>query len=207
MGSRENQIMGGGRRMAIRYGIIYADPPWRYKDKSLSHGGGAECHYPTMDINEICALPIKELSDENCTLFLWVTFPMLQEGLKVITSWGFNYKTCAFVWIKTNKRVNPNQVVILPEEMFYDEFMGMGRWTRANAEICLLGTKGRPARKSASVRQIIYSPVEEHSKKPTETRHRIIELMGDLPRVELFAREKTEGWDAWGNQVKSDIAI
>jgi N6-adenosine-specific RNA methylase IME4 len=190
----------------MRYNIIYADPPWRYKDKSKSHGGGAECHYPTMDIKDICNMPVHDIAAENCALFLWVTMPMLREGLMVIDSWGFKYKTCAFVWIKTNKRKNPKQYCLLPEENF-DEFLGMGRWTRANAELCLLATKGSIQRQSAAVRQIIYSPIERHSKKPDETRDRIVELLGDLPRVELFARQKVSGWDVWGNEVENDITL
>ena len=96
------------------------------------------------------------------------------------------------------------QMRLTPE---IDDFMGMGRWTRANAEICLLSTKGKIVRKSASVRQIIYSPIQEHSRKPEETKTRIIKLIGDLPRVELFARKKSAGWDAWGNEVNCDIAL
>ena len=186
-----------------KYNIIYADPPWRYKDKSLSQGGGAESHYPTMDVDDICALPVASITAKNCTLFLWATMPMLLfEAPKVITAWGFEYKTCAFVWVKTNKRTNPKQLVMLPDEVFaIDEFLGMGWWTRSNAELCLLAVRGKPKRVSANVRQIIYAPVREHSRKPAETRARIVKLMGNLPRIELFARHTAPGWDAWGNEV------
>jgi len=184
--------------MSTKYNIILADPPWKYRDKSLSHGGGAECHYPTMDIKEICELSVEKIADDNCVLFLWVTFPMLKEGLKVIKSWGFEYKTCAFVWVKANKRE-----IIKQGKLFngIDDFMGMGRWTRSNAEVCLLGIKGKPKRISTKVRQIIYSPIRKHSQKPEEVFNRIIQLIGKLPRIELFAREKREGWDAWGNEI------
>ncbi|GHT77981.1 adenine methylase [Actinomycetota bacterium] len=169
-----------------KYGIIYADPPWRYEMKNGQ--GAAEKHYPTMSISEICDLPVAGIADENCALFLWVTFPMLPFTFRVIKAWGFKYKSVAFCWVKRNKK-SPGW------------FLGMGYWTRSNAEICLFATKGRPKRKSAAVRQIIDAPIEQHSKKPDETRERIVELMGDLPRIELFARRKADGWDAWGNEI------
>ena len=188
-----------------KYQIIYADPAWSYDDKSLNRGG-AERHYKTMTNEDICDLPIASLADDNCILFIWATFPKLQEGLDVIKAWGFRFKTCAFVWIKTNKRTNPEQQSFLPQDSF-DSFMGMGRWTRSNAEICLLATKGKPQRKSAGVHQLIYEPIMQHSKKPDIVRDKIIELCGDLEKVELFARETTEGWDVWGNEVDSDINL
>lgn len=131
---------------------------------------------------------IKSISDKNCILFLWVTFPNLIEGLKVMHEWGFKYKTCGFNWIKRNKKSDT-------------WFFGMGHWTRANSELCLIGTRGTIKRKSNKVFQIVDTHIEEHSKKPDVVRERIIELVGDLPRVELFARQTTEGWDCWGNEV------
>lgn len=175
-----------------KYNIIYADPPWRYQQKSLQ--GTAEKHYPTMSIDELCALPVEQLAEKDCILFLWATFPMLQEALQLIRAWGFQYKTVAFVWIKQNKK-SPTW------------FYGLGFWTRSNAEICLLAKRGKPHRKSASVHQLIISPIEEHSKKPDEVRKKIVELMGDIPRIELFARQKAEGWDVWGNEVDCDIEM
>ena len=178
-----------------KYQIIYADPPWQYKVYSKkSEGRSAESHYSTMSIEQIGKLPIKELADDNCVLFMWMTFPTLQEGFRVIKEWGFKYKTVAFVWIKLNKKT-PSL------------FWGMGFWTRANAEICILATKGNPKRNSKGVHQVVISPVEEHSKKPNEIRERIVKLMGDVPRIELFARQKVEGWDSWGNEVECDIDI
>lgn len=175
-----------------KYTVIYADPPWRYQQKSLS--GAAENHYPTMSIQELCELPVDELADKDSMLFLWTTFPMLSEALQLIKAWGFTYKTVAFVWVKQNKK-SPTW------------FYGLGFWTRSNAEICLLAKRGKPKRNSASVHQLIIAPVEKHSKKPDETRKRIEQLMGDVPRVELFARQKSEGWDVWGNEVESDITM
>ena len=172
--------------------MIYADPPWRYTQKGLQ--GAAEKHYPTMGIDEICALPVADLAAPNSALFLWATFPQLPEALRLIRAWGFTFKTVAFVWLKLNKK-SPTW------------FYGLGYWTRGNAEICLLAKRGKPKRRSAGVHQFIISPVEEHSKKPDVTRDKIIELAGDLPRVELFARQKTPGWDAWGNEVDSDVSL
>ena len=158
-----------------KFSIIYADPPWRYEQKNRQ--GSAELHYPTMSIEEICSLPVADLAAKDSVLFLWATFPQLPEALKVIKAWGFSYRSVAFVWIKRNRRS-------------YSWFYGLGYWTRGNAEICLLAVKGHPKRKSAGVHQLIVSPIERHSKKPDEARRKIVELMGDIPRVELFAREK-----------------
>ena len=168
-----------------KYGIIYADPPWRYNQKNLS--GAAEHHYRTMSIEEICKLKVAEVADQHCVLFLWATFPQLPEALKVIKAWGFQYKTVAFVWLKQNKSGK-------------GWFFGLGFWTRGNAEICLLAKRGHPKRYSRSVHQFIISPIEEHSKKPDITREKIIELAGDLPRAELFARQKTPGWGCVGQR-------
>lgn len=147
-----------------------------------------------MDIEEICALPVSDLAAKDSALFLWTTFPMLSEALRVIESWGFQYKTVAFVWLKQNR---------IAKTWFY----GMGFWTRSNAEICLLATRGKPKRQDKSIHQFIISPIEQHSKKPGEARERIVQLMGDLPRLELFAREQVPGWDVYGNEVQSTIKI
>ena len=167
--------------------MIYADPPWRYAQKGLQ--GAAEKHYPTMSIDELCALPVAELAAPDSALFLWATFPQLPEALRLIRAWGFTYKTVAFVWLKKNRKA---------DSWFY----GLGFWTRGNAEVCLLATKGHPKRHAADVHQFIISPVEQHSKKPDITREKIVALMGeDVPRVELFARQSPPGWDVWGNEV------
>ncbi len=170
-----------------KYKIIYADPPWSYKDKALAGNRGACCKYPVMSIDEIKNLPVKDIADDDCILFMWVTFPKLNECFEVIKEWGFEYKTNAFTWVKKYKNG--------------DNFMGMGRWTRANAEICLLATKGKPKRVNAGVRQIIESVPEKHSKKPDIVRDKIVELCGDLPRLEMFARNKSVKWETWGNEV------
>lgn len=147
-----------------------------------------------MGIEDLCRLPISELAADDCALFMWATFPQLSEALQLIKSWGFTYKTVAFVWLKKNK---------VADSWFY----GLGFWTRGNAEICLFATKGKPKRQSASVHQFIISPIEQHSKKPDEARDKIVQLMGDLPRIELFARQSPEGWDVWGNEVECSIEL
>lgn len=173
-----------------KYNIVYADPPWRYKVWSKKgNGRSAENHYPTMEKSAIQRLPIQRICAKDCALFLWVTAPCLNEGLELIPKWGFTYKTMAFTWIKQNKKNN-------------GMFTGMGYYTRANAEYCLLATKGKVLeRKSHSVSSVVISHIEQHSKKPDEVRERIVELFGDLPRIELFARQRVNRWDCWGNEV------
>lgn len=178
----------------IKYKIIYADPPWSYKDKALAGNRGAGCKYDVMSIKDICALPVGGVCYKDCILFMWVTMPKLNECLQVIEAWGFEYKTVAFTWVKKNKKSD-------------SWFWGMGRWTRANAEVCLLATKGNPKRMSAAVHSVIDSRIQQHSQKPDEVRKRIVALMGDIPRIELFARQKIKGWDSWGNEIKSDIKL
>jgi N6-adenosine-specific RNA methylase IME4 len=171
-----------------KYKIIYADPPWSYRVWAKETGGRtARSHYRVMSVEEIYKLPVNNIVDNNSILFLWATYPNLPEAFEVIKAWGFEYKTVAFTWVKIYKSGKP--------------VIGLGYWTRANAEICLLATKGHPKRINSGVSQIIMSVPEEHSKKPDEVRNRIVTLMGDLPRIELFARQKPEGWDVWGNEV------
>ena len=178
-----------------KYSVILADPPWHYYVHSKKDAGRtAESHYSTMNIEDIKALPVAGIADKDCALFLWVTFPCLLEGLEVIKAWGFAYKTVAFVWVKQNKK---------SESLF----LGMGYWTRSNVEICILATKGRPKRVHAGVHQVVVSHIEEHSRKPEEVHHRINQLMGSVPKIELFARRKAEGFDVWGNEVECDIEL
>jgi len=172
-----------------KYKIIYADPPWQYRVYSKKgQGRSAENHYHTMNIKDIMALPVDKIADKDCILFLWITFPCLKEGIEVMERWGFKYKTCGFNWVKRNKKKNTY-------------FMGLGFWTRSNSEVCLIGTKGQLKRVSKSVPQICDARIMEHSKKPAEIRERIVELCGELPRVELFARDKVKGWDSLGDEI------
>lgn len=196
-----------------KYNIIYADPPWSYKNYNYSETRsgtkakrGIRKEYPTMDIEKIKAFPVDQLADNNCILFLWVTFPLLQEGLDTVRAWGFEFKSVAFIWIKTNKNTSVNQACFFPID-FFDSFMGMGNWTRSNAEIVLLGIKGKLKRQRADIHQLIYEPINKHSKKPDIVREKIVKLCGPLLRIELFARNQTPGWDVFGNQVENSIKI
>lgn len=173
-----------------KYSIIYADPPWTFKTYSPkgAEKKSAAAHYNLMSKQEIQNLPVADIADKDCVLFLWATFPNLPEAIELIKAWGFTYKTVAFTWVKRNKKSD-------------GWFWGLGYWTRANAEICFLATKGKPKRISKSVHQICDARVMEHSKKPPEIRDRIVELCGDVPRIELFARQRVPGWDCWGNEV------
>lgn len=173
-----------------KYNIIYADPPWSFKHYSDKGKGRApDNYYKCQNLQDIKDLPISDLAADDCVLFMWVTYPFLEKGFEVLKSWGFQYKTVGFTWVKKNKKAD-------------SWFWGMGYWTRSNAEICIIATKGKVTRQSSSVHQIIDTPIESHSKKPDVTRDRIVELVGDLPRIELFARDKVKGWDVWGNEVK-----
>jgi len=176
-----------------KYQIIYADPPWVFKNysdewhKKCKDSKWVGKHYNTMTIEQLKRIEIP--CDKNSVLFMWATFPQLKTAIELGEAWGFTYKTNAFTWVKKNKKAD-------------SYFIGMGYYTRANAELCLLFTKGKPLpRQSKSVRQICDARIERHSKKPDEIRERIVELFGDVPRIELFARQKTEGWDVWGNEV------
>ena len=175
--------------MGKKYKVIYADPPWQYRVYSKKgQGRSAENHYHTMNIDDIRSLPVADIADDDCVLFLWITFPCLKEGISVMESWGFTYKTCGFNWVKRNKKKDTY-------------FMGLGFWTRSNSEVCLIGTKGHPKRVSKSVSQICDARVMAHSKKPDEIRKRIVELCGDVPRIELFARKTADGWDCLGDEI------
>ena len=147
-----------------------------------------------MSIKDLCNLPVKNISKDDCVLFMWVTMPKLNECFQVVNAWGFKYKTAAFTWVKKNKKAD-------------SWFWGMGMWTRANAEICLLATKGKPKRINAGIHSVIDDKIMKHSQKPDTARKRIVELCGDLPRIELFAREQAEGWDIWGNELENDIEL
>nr|DAI46337.1 MAG TPA: N6 adenosine methyltransferase subunit [Caudoviricetes sp.] len=152
----------------------------------------AKWHYPTMTTDAICKLPVRNIAKDDTILLMWATFPNFQEAIRVIEEWGFIYKTAAFVWVKKNKRSD-------------SLFWGMGAYTRANAEVCLIAVskknKATKVVKSHAVHQIVLSPIEEHSKKPNEVRERITELFGEVSKIELFARQQVENWDCWGNEV------
>lgn len=170
------------------YQIIYADPPWSYRDKGVAGKRGASQHYKCMTLDEICKLPIPEIAGPHCLLAMWWVAPMPLEALKVVAAWGFRLTTMkGFTWHKRTKNGLSH--------------FGMGHWTRSNAEDCLFAVKGRPKRASAAVSQLIEAPRGRHSEKPAEARERLVRLMGNVPRVELFARVQVQGWDVWGDQI------
>jgi len=170
----------------VKYQIIYADPPWEYLWGKGKDGGhfAPEKHYETMSVDEICALDIKQLRDKNCALFLWATMPTLPDAFRVMDAWGFKYKTCAFTWVKIKKDGSP--------------LHGMGSYTKSNIEICLLGMRGHIKSVDKTVPQILMHERLGHSVKPPVIRDRIVQLFGDISRLEIFARQKVEGWDAIG---------
>ena len=154
-----------------KYNIIYADPPWAYNDKRAKDPAWGGITYNVLSIEEICNMVgegVRRISAKDCALFLWVTMPMLQEGLDVIRAWGFKYKTCAFCWVKQNPK---NDGI----------YSGLGHWTNGNAELCLLATKGHPKRIAKNVKQIVIAHRGRHSAKPAEVRERIEQLLGDVP--------------------------
>ena len=169
------------------YQIILADPAWSYKDKCHAGKRGAEHKYRCTSTDEMGQWDIPSLCAPNATLFMWATMPMLPDALRLMSAWGFKYKTAAFVWHKLTKNGKSH--------------FGMGNWTRANAEMVLLGVRGKPKRICASVRQVIEHPVMGHSVKPAVFRDAITALMGQFPRLEMFARCRSEGWDAWGDEL------
>ncbi len=192
-----------------KYQIIYADPPWQFSGgirSSKKIDGEFQYYTPETTVgsgkfksimmdDEILALPVSCITDDDCVLFLWTTDAHLPLAIKVMTAWGMPYKTVAFVWNKKEK--SGKQVC------YY------GKWTMKGTELCLLGARGRANSliQSHKVRGLVEATRGKHSEKPQEVRDSIVALMGDRPRIELFARQKVEGWDCWGNEVESDIEL
>lgn len=184
-----------------KYEIIYADPAWKYGSKELYGDKNKEGKrdnrfrklermYDTMSLADIKQLPVKNMICKNAACFLWVTDSHLKEGIEVLESWGFKYKTIAFNWIKKTNKGNT--------------YVNFAPWTLKSSEICLLGMRGTMGKLKTdnTVRQLIEAERTKHSKKPKEARERIEQLFADANRIELFARENHVGWDAWGNEVE-----
>lgn len=175
-----------------KYSVVYADPPWKYNDRRNKHTrfcGGAMAHYSVMDYKTIATLPVNNITEDSAVLFLWATFPMLKEALYVLESWGFTYTTLGFSWIKTNKRNGK-------------PFFGIGYYTKSNCEVCLLGVKGKTIKPAVNtVSSCVIAPRREHSRKPDEVRNGIEKMYPQQKKIELFARQESEGWDCWGNEV------
>ncbi len=175
------------------FGAILADPPWRFETWS-DKGKDRAPDYETITTDELEELPVEELAKPDCVLFLWATWPMLEHAIDLIWHWGFEYKTCAFSWIKADaSQMDLWRNDIIPT-------IGNGYWTRSNSEVCLLATRGHPKRLRRDVRQAIIEPRREHSRKP-DCIHQRIELLVDGPYLELFARQRRPGWSCWGDEV------
>lgn len=168
-----------------KYNIIYADPPWSYNDKMRGHSFAID--YKTMSLDWIKKLPVSDIADRDCMLFMWAVSPQLPEAFDVIKSWGFKYKTVGFCWSKTTKTGKP--------------VSNLGKWTMGNIELCLLATRGKPNkyRVDKTIKQLVVAERTIHSRKPVEVRDRIVRGFGDLSRIELFSREMVDGWDCWGD--------
>lgn len=183
------------------YGAILVDPPWQFLTRSdKGKGRSPENHYECMTLDDIKALPVADLAAKDCALFMWVIDTHWAMALDVMESWGFAHKTRAFEWVKLNKGFDgyPDDDKSAISDKAY--FKGMGYWTRANPESCILGTRGSPTRKSKSVRRLIVTKLREHSRKPDEV-YPSIEALVPGPYVELFSRSSRPGWDAMGNEV------
>jgi N6-adenosine-specific RNA methylase IME4 len=171
-----------------KYRAIYADPPWSFRNWSAKGTGrNAVSHYDCLDFDALARLPVSDVAADDCVLFLWAVDPLLPRAFDLIKAWGFEYKTVGFYWVKHNRS----------GEGF---FTGLGYWTRANPEQCLLATRGKPRRRAKDVRRLVVDHRREHSRKPDQVRERIERLV-DGPYLELFARETRPGWDCWGDQA------
>ena len=192
----------------MKYKAIYCDPPWSYFNKKNHDSSMGGTPYKQIPLEELKNLPIQQIADKDSILFMCATLPKLPEALETIKSWGFSYTTCPFVWVKLNPKGSlevdkENNRTILNGGIY----SGLGHWTCGNAELVLMGKKGAPKRINKSIKQIIIAPRTQHSRKPDEIRQRIVQLMGDVPRIELFATEIVEGWDSIGGAIDGmDIA-
>jgi len=176
-----------------KYEVLYADPPWQFTNKRTggSLKSGSADQYQVLNETEIGKLPVPDICADNCVLFMWWVAAKPEEALAVIKAWGFTLKTMTgFNWVKRTQGGKLD--------------FGMGFYTRQGSELCLIATKGKPKRVSASVRSVIISKKRQHSQKPHGVRERIEELYGDVPRIELFARDRTPGWDSWGLELEDD---
>lgn len=201
-----------------KYNLIYADPPWQYSNQSTR--AATKNHYPTLKTQSIKKLPIPKIANDNSVLAMWYTSAFALDAIEIAEAWGFRVKNMKlFTWVKLNKNYHQNITKQLKkhgcmnsEDVFNlinDQLrFGLGNYTRANSEDCLIAVRGKGIQRiNKSVSQIILAPIGAHSAKPQEARDRIVQLYGNVPRVELFARQNVNGWDAWGNECKNDIEL
>lgn len=181
------------------FGCILADPPWAFRTfsgKRATPHRTANDHYVTTDTVVLAEIPVATVAAKDCALFMWIVDSHLAEAIELGRAWGFEFKTIAFIWLKETE--NGRQLDIFKGES--DPRISMGYWTRKQAEICLLFTRGKPKRLGKGVRQVIRDRRREHSRKPDETHDRIQQLVGG-PYLEMFAREPRDGWATWGNET------
>ncbi len=182
----------------MKYKLIYADCPWQFTNKKTggSMKSGADAQYPTMTIDQLKNMDIESITDKDCVLVMWWVGSMTQEAIDLVNAWGFTIKNMnGFVWNKLTKLHKP--------------FFGMGFYTRAGSESAIIATKGEGAKliQDHSVRAVGSYPVAAHSAKPHGFRERCVQLVGDVPRLEMFARKRYSGWDRFGNEVRGSIKI
>ncbi|SYS38148.1 MT-A70 family methyltransferase [Klebsiella pneumoniae] len=202
----------------MTYQLIYVDPPWQYGNKISN--GAAENHYSTMSLAELKRLPIWEVAAEDAVLAMWYTGTHTEEAIELAEAWGFRIRTMkVFTWVKLNQNAERrfNKAIAEGELVDFNDLLSMlnsetrmngGNYTRANTEDLLIATRGIGLeRVNASIKQVVYSCLGEHSEKPWEVRHRLEKLYGEVSRVELFARESWLGWDRWGNQCSNSFEI
>ncbi|PWD66524.1 MT-A70 family methyltransferase [Pectobacterium parmentieri] len=201
-----------------KFKLIYADPPWEYGN-TVSNGA-AENHYPTMKLEDIKRLPVWSLADDDAVLAMWYTGNHVLEATEVAESWGFRVRQhFLFTWVKWTEMAERTVNAALGNQEltdFYDFLdlankitrMNGGNYSRQNQESVLVAVRGRGVERiNASVKQVIYSPLDEHSSKPGEARFRLEQLYGEVPRIELFARDSAPGWDVWGNDCESTVEL
>ena len=210
------------------YQLVYADPAWGYRDKNTNGNRGAACKYPVMSADQIAGMPVAGHVADDAVLALWATWPLMPDALRVMSAWGFEYRTCAFLWAKTRTKAKQGRAfrsavrrlghglaatrdlwaaaapLVLPSL-----HCGLGHHTRGNTEPVLLGIRGRGLpRLDKGVRQLVLSPLRDHSRKPGEVRHGLGRLYGDdVRRIELFARGEVPGWDTWGHDADAPVAL
>lgn len=187
------------------FACIVADPPWHFRARTALQMSNwtsrrdAEKHYAVMGADDIAGLPVKEIAAPDAHLFLWTTGPCLRQAFDVIEAWGFRYSAVAFTWVKLKRSFTTTQLRDVPLKES-DLHVGLGLTTRKNAEFVLLGRRGSAKRLAKDVREIILSPVREHSRKPDEMFARVERYCAG-PYLEMFARQSRPGWSSFGNEV------
>lgn len=204
--------------MENKYKIIYCDPPWQYKNQKTR--AATNNHYPTLSLQDLKSLNIRSIASDNSVLAMWYTSAFAREAMELASAWGFTIKTMKlFTWVKLNKNyiknitknmkkhgcMNSSDVLYLINDQLR---LGLGNYTRANSEDCLLAVRGKGVRRvNNSINQVILAPIGKHSEKPLEAREKLELLYGNIPRIELFARQNVDGWHAWGNECNNNIQL